>query len=679
MRWRLEEGNYEAIYRLGVHDEGDAVGISREYLLTSLQYVAQIATSLGADVVAVLVQQGWQPDSFVAHVLIRLRFSATSAPSAGSPDTGLASGAGVTPSRRNPAEASRGLVSGDSRTGDPADAASSRALITESRCVVVGGPGTGKSTLVGVLTQGGLDNGRGLKRLEVLQHMHEIEDGRTSSIGKRFMGFAEDGRVLQVGDDEYARSEEDVLRDAAHIVSFFDLAGHERYLKTTIFGLMGQLPDFAMLVIDAQRGLDRMSGEHLAVAVALNMPIVAVVSKCDEEGGDDQRRKTVQAVTQSLRSPGCGRAAISVDDMDTSLRLAQCMLSRREVVPLFQVSCVKGTGLDLLQAFLRHVPERPLWRERRQQQAEFYIDGAYQVQGGSETIVAGTVFRYDKKKALSITVSNHTAIQPYSHAVKTKYPGHPDRADWLGALHPSTLCWDRWCWKQHESQSLRMRLRCCVLCIPPAGVVDIPSGTVRLNDSLLLGPDGLGSFSPVIVHGIHNNKVPVAEAVAGQSATLALRVQPPSDPAVEHKSGTTGGADVAGMGKGKQKQKKLSAKQQRKLLRKAFKSNPEPGAKVSMDPQSSPPPPCLTTPLTTPMTTSMPTSMTTSMTTMYFYLRCMTAQLLSRKSACAKYQCSPAPACATLRAATHPVEAVGSAQGHGAGTSSQGAGRLPGV
>ena len=34
------------------------------------------------------------------------------------------------------------------------------------------------------------------------------------------------------------------------IVTFVDLAGHERYLKTTMFGLTGYAPDYAMLIVN---------------------------------------------------------------------------------------------------------------------------------------------------------------------------------------------------------------------------------------------------------------------------------------------------------------------------------------------------------------------------------------------------------------------------------------------
>lgn len=48
---------------------------------------------------------------------------------------------------------------------------------------------------------------------------------------------------------------EDIARQASRIVSFSDLAGHERYLKCTLFGLTSSAPDFVMLIVGANAGL----------------------------------------------------------------------------------------------------------------------------------------------------------------------------------------------------------------------------------------------------------------------------------------------------------------------------------------------------------------------------------------------------------------------------------------
>lgn len=63
------------------------------------------------------------------------------------------------------------------------------------RVAVLGNVDSGKSTLLGVLTQGELDNGRGRARLNLFRHLHEIQSGRTSSISFEILGFNSKGEV----------------------------------------------------------------------------------------------------------------------------------------------------------------------------------------------------------------------------------------------------------------------------------------------------------------------------------------------------------------------------------------------------------------------------------------------------------------------------------------------------
>lgn len=64
------------------------------------------------------------------------------------------------------------------------------------RVAVVGNVDAGKSTMLGVLTHGELDNGRGKVRKYLFRHKHEIESGRTSSVGNDILGFDADGKVV---------------------------------------------------------------------------------------------------------------------------------------------------------------------------------------------------------------------------------------------------------------------------------------------------------------------------------------------------------------------------------------------------------------------------------------------------------------------------------------------------
>ena len=56
------------------------------------------------------------------------------------------------------------------------------ALNVDIKITLLGSEGAGKSTLIGVLTSGKRDNGKGGARTNVFRHKHEILDGRTSSI-----------------------------------------------------------------------------------------------------------------------------------------------------------------------------------------------------------------------------------------------------------------------------------------------------------------------------------------------------------------------------------------------------------------------------------------------------------------------------------------------------------------
>ena len=54
----------------------------------------------------------------------------------------------------------------------------------------------GKSTMLGVLVKGNLDDGRGKARVNLFRHKHEIESGRTSSVGLEIMGFNSKGGAV---------------------------------------------------------------------------------------------------------------------------------------------------------------------------------------------------------------------------------------------------------------------------------------------------------------------------------------------------------------------------------------------------------------------------------------------------------------------------------------------------
>jgi GTPase len=106
---------------------------------------------------------------------------------------------------------------------------------------------------------------------------------------------------------------EDVCQSAAKVLSFVDLAGHEKYLKTTVFGMTGSAPDFAMLMVGANAGMIGMSKEHLGLALSLNIPVLVVVTKIDR-CPEHVLEKTIKDLAALLKSKSCKKIPIFVQN-----------------------------------------------------------------------------------------------------------------------------------------------------------------------------------------------------------------------------------------------------------------------------------------------------------------------------------------------------------------------------
>ena len=70
MKWRLREGRGEAIYEIGVKDNGVLAGLSDSEITSSLQTLAQMALQLDATM-TILREREIESDKKVIEVLIR--------------------------------------------------------------------------------------------------------------------------------------------------------------------------------------------------------------------------------------------------------------------------------------------------------------------------------------------------------------------------------------------------------------------------------------------------------------------------------------------------------------------------------------------------------------------------------------------------------------------------------
>eukprot|EP00040_Diaphanoeca_grandis_P004842 m.30335 g.30335 ORF g.30335 m.30335 type:complete len:607 (+) comp16265_c0_seq1:235-2055(+) len=330
---QLKENCNEAFYTVGQGQNGEMPGLNDADLATSIATLEQMATKIGAKTIH--LRDKTESDGKISEFLVRL-----------APDS---------------------------------------SDFIDIRVAVVGNVDAGKSTLLGVLTHGELDNGRGKSRLKLFRHEHEADSGRTSSVAQNILGFGVGGEIVNKQAHDGTLDWIQICNDAAKVLAFIDLAGHEKYLKTTVFGLTGHMPSFVMLMIGANAGVIGMTKEHLGLALALNKPVFVVVTKIDM-CPPNVLASTLKLLQKILKSPGCRKMPILVNNTDDVVDASKNFLSQR-LCPIFQVSNVTGQNLDLLRKFLNLM--RPTIPTNPDVPGEFNIDDTFSVPGVG-TVVSGT-------------------------------------------------------------------------------------------------------------------------------------------------------------------------------------------------------------------------------------------------------------------------------------------------
>lgn len=258
--------------------------------------------------------------------------------------------------------------------------------VIETRIAVVGNVDAGKSSMLGVLVKGDLDDGRGKARVNLFRHKHEIETGRTSSVGMEIMGFDSTGQVVVSDTPGRKLSWEEIGKRSAKVITFTDLAGHERYLRTTVFGLLSSSPNYCLLMVAANNGLIGMSKEHLGIALALNVPVMVVITKIDI-CPPQILEQTITQITRILKSPGARKIPIFIKNHEECINTATQFVSQR-ICPIFQVSNVTGENLDLVRSFLNILPHHG--RYDADAPFEFHVNDTFSVPHVG-TVVSGIV------------------------------------------------------------------------------------------------------------------------------------------------------------------------------------------------------------------------------------------------------------------------------------------------
>jgi len=257
------------------------------------------------------------------------------------------------------------------------------------RVAVVGNVDAGKSTLIGTLTSSLLDDGRGSSRTSIMKHRHEIESGRTSTATTHLMGFRSTGQAIATRDTVRAnrrKSEDEVARESYRVITLMDLAGHEKYLKTTIHGVASGMADYALILVNSRHPPTHMTHHHLNLCVSFGIHVIIVFTKID--GCPEHAFKTSKTeVCKLLRRSDVGKQPFEIRSEDD---IATCIGKLNTLAPMISTSCVNGEGVELLQKMLFSLPKRRRHERKLNRSFEYLVDDIFNVPGVG-SVVSGFV------------------------------------------------------------------------------------------------------------------------------------------------------------------------------------------------------------------------------------------------------------------------------------------------
>jgi len=227
--------------------------------------------------------------------------------------------------------------------------------MTSVNVAVCGSVDSGKSTLLGVLKTGQLDNGNGFAREQIITLKHERESGRTSNVN-----------LILVPNPKPMEGQIGQLR-------LLDLAGHEKYLRTTLRGLTNYYPDYAILVISSVKGLTQITRDHFSICRNLNIPVIIVVTKIDICPAEvlQQTMESIRLLTKMMQI----KFMYEFSDESTAKKALDAFtINPTSVVPLIKISNVKGDGIDILKYALFNLQDINITSIKRNQSIQKFAE-----------------------------------------------------------------------------------------------------------------------------------------------------------------------------------------------------------------------------------------------------------------------------------------------------------------
>lgn len=217
------------------------------------------------------------------------------------------------------------------------------------RVGLVGNVNSGKSSFIGVITKlkdGEYDDGRGYARSKLDTFQHEQESGNTSSVVKTHK----------------------VINDKT--IEFVDLAGHEKYLKTTVSGLCGNQLDYVFLLVASNDGFIGTSEEHFKIVMGLKIPLAVIITKIDMSPSK-KIKETLNQIKDFIRKRSKRHVWVVSDPIS--------MATPDNMIPLFMISNKTGQGFDKIRIFISQISPQ-IWY-CNDSEKKFWIHKIYSVPG----------------------------------------------------------------------------------------------------------------------------------------------------------------------------------------------------------------------------------------------------------------------------------------------------------
>ncbi|MEM1658278.1 MAG: GTP-binding protein [Candidatus Jordarchaeales archaeon] len=259
----------------------------------------------------------------------------------------------------------------------------------------------GKSTLIGVLIGGKLDDGKGGARAYLLKHPQELRKGQTTDVHYAFIGFDRRGEIIECNDPLSKEGSAMILDRAKRIVTLVDAPGHAEYLKSMIRSILGADSQYGVILIPARdeyelivaeesrRGvakLDDITREHMLLMASNETPFIIIISKVDS-AKPEELEKVRSVVRRTIKD--IGRVPFWVREKE-DVEVVKREIVHRVLVPVVEVSCTTGEGLDVFKRMLSSLPVM-VSDELAYKPALAYIDKVYKGIKGTNVVVTGTV------------------------------------------------------------------------------------------------------------------------------------------------------------------------------------------------------------------------------------------------------------------------------------------------